>query len=68
MKVLGIIALSETDTASPIEYVPMDGTSTEFRPLDRCPPQLLDVIIGLCDSNDATPIGVLVDLGESTQP
>ncbi len=68
MKVFGLIALSSTPSASPIEYVPMDGTTAEFRPLDRCPPQLLDVIIGLCDSNNATPIGVIVDLGESTQP
>ena len=70
MKILGVLVVPNNCDRDSLEYVPLDGSSTEFRVLMDCPAKVAGDVIALADSNNATPLGVLVDLdtGEGCSP
>ncbi len=63
MQLKGVLVMMPSGSSDAVSYLSLDDSLTEFRPLDTCPEDVQKVVVSLCDSADATPLGVLVDLG-----
>lgn len=63
MQLKGALVMMPNGSADAVAYLSLDDSLTEFRPLDQCPADVQKVIVSLCDSANATPLGVLIDLG-----
>ncbi len=64
MKIYGVVVLMNDPNKDVIEYVPMDGSMTEFRRIDQTPADIQRAMSQLADANDATPLGILIDLAD----
>ncbi len=61
MKIHGAITVPPTASGKVLFFIPMDGTTKEFIPLDACPPEVMEVLANMSDETESTILGVIVD-------